>query len=148
MASRSSGKHSTGGRLRLARRHLEAMISHARATAPNEACGLLAGSGNVVQTVHCLANDRNSAVAFELTADGYLLAMALDDAGRLLGAFHSHPRSPAYPSPTDVREAYWPIITVIVSLAGAQPEARGFRIRRGDGNDEQPVVEDVVLEVI
>ena len=55
--------------------------------------------------LHCLANDRNSAVAFELTADGYLLAMALDDAGRLLGGLSLPSAQPRYPSPTDVREA-------------------------------------------
>ena len=136
------------------------MIRHARAEAPNEACGLLAGADGAVSAVHCLANARRSPAEYELTADGYLLAMDLDEAGRLLGSFHSHPCAAAYPSPSDVRLAYWPILYIIVSLAGEHPVVRAFRIRQrsGDGTDAeggQPAVnagaadvEDVELEVI
>lgn len=134
--------------LRLTREQLDAMVSHARAEAPNEACGLLAGSGGVVQAVHCLANAHSSPVRYELTAEGYLLAVQLDEAERLLGVFHSHPRSDAHPSPSDVRQAYWPIITVIVSLAGVQPVVRAFRIVRDERDEGAAVVEDVVEDVV
>lgn len=133
--------------LHVSHAHLSTMIEHARAEAPNEACGLLAGSDGVVRAVHCLANARRSPFAYELTAEGYLLAIDLDEAGQLIGAFHSHPGSQAYPSPADVAQAYWPIVTVIVSLATAQPVVRAFRIEPGAGGDGRRVTRDVVLEV-
>jgi proteasome lid subunit RPN8/RPN11 len=58
----------------------------------------------------------------------------------ILGVFHSHTHTPAYPSPTDVAQApdpEWHYI--IVSLAEDAPVVRSYRIV--DGNiAEEPVV--------
>ena len=53
----------------------------------------------------------------------------IDDEGLdLVGIYHSHVSSPAYPSRTDAEQAFWPeAIYVIVSLAGAGADVRGFR---------------------
>ena len=55
---------------------------------------------------------------------------AIEDAGLdMLGIYHSHTSSPAYPSRTDAEQAFWPdAVYVIVSLAGADPDVRGYRI--------------------
>ena len=122
------------------------MINHARASLPNEACGLLAGTGDAVTDVYCLENARHSPVSYELTGDGYRLVLELEDAGRLLAVFHSHPRSEAYPSPSDRRLAFWPIRYVLISLDDSrQPSVRVFRITkqdRLDPNEMGTVVED------
>ncbi len=102
--------------MKLTREHVETMIQHARAGLPNEACGLLAGTGDTVSAVYCLENADHSPYTYELTAEGYRLLLELDDAGTLLGVFHSHTGSPAYPSPTDRRQAFWPIRYVVISL--------------------------------
>jgi [CysO sulfur-carrier protein]-S-L-cysteine hydrolase len=48
----------------------------------------------------------------------------------IVGAYHSHPRSPAVPSPVDLREATFPdFLYVIVSLAAPHaPDVRGYRL--------------------
>ena len=51
----------------------------------------------------------------------------------IVGIYHSHPESPAYPSATDVELAFWPdAVFLICSLANRERlEVRGFRIRNG-----------------
>ncbi|MBI2874336.1 MAG: M67 family metallopeptidase [Firmicutes bacterium] len=66
----------------------------------------------------------------------------------LVGIYHSHPASPAYPSPTDVRLAYYPdAVYLIVSLSGREPEARAFRIR-DERITEIPImiVDEMIIE--
>lgn len=140
--------------LRLSCEHLDTMIRHARAEAPNEACGLLAGRNDSVSAVHCLPNACHSPVEYELTAGGYMLALDLDEAGQLLGSFHSHPRSAAYPSPVDQQKAFWPFHMVIVSLASPQPVLRAFRVQhhgrglgQADALFDRVEIEEVAIEV-
>ena len=54
----------------------------------------------------------------------------IDDAGLdLIGIYHSHVSSPAYPSRTDAEQAFWPdAVYVIVSLAGGDADMKGYRI--------------------
>jgi proteasome lid subunit RPN8/RPN11 len=62
----------------------------------------------------------------------------MDERGEeLVAVYHSHPRSPAYPSPTDRAESvdhrgeprFPGAVYVLVSLLAAEPEVRAFRIR-------------------
>ena len=56
----------------------------------------------------------------------------MDEKGEeLVAIYHSHPLSQPYPSPTDRAEAHYPdAFYVLVSLRGAEPELRAFRIIR------------------
>jgi proteasome lid subunit RPN8/RPN11 len=49
---------------------------------------------------------------------------------QIVGAYHSHPSSPAVPSPTDIAEAYYPeFVYVIVSLVNpARADVRAYRV--------------------
>ena len=50
----------------------------------------------------------------------------------VLGFYHSHPHSPAWPSATDIAEAAYPdAVHLIVSLEGSAADARLFRIDDG-----------------
>ena len=50
----------------------------------------------------------------------------------LVGVWHSHTHTDAYPSPTDVRQAVDPAwLYVLVSLRHGEPALRGYRIRDG-----------------
>ena len=57
----------------------------------------------------------------------------IDDAEEdLLAIYHSHTRSPAFPSRTDVELAFWPDAAyLIVSLASDPPDLKAFTIREG-----------------
>jgi proteasome lid subunit RPN8/RPN11 len=66
---------------------------------------------------------------------------ASDDFDReLVAVYHSHPRSPAYPSPTDRAEARWPdALYLLVSLRWGEPEVYAYRIDDG-AVTEVPIV--------
>ncbi len=122
--------------MRLSQAHINTMIQHAQAEAPNEACGVLEGVGDTVAAVHCLENADHSPYTYELTPAGYLRLAELDDAERLLAVFHSHLVTAAYPSPTDRSKAFWPVRYVLVSLQDSvHPSVRIFRISKRDPLD-------------
>ncbi len=56
-----------------------------------------------------------------------------------LAIYHSHTASEAYPSPTDVRLAFWPeAFYILVSLMDPeQPAVRAFRIADGQVSEEE-----------
>ena len=113
----------------------DALVEHARAEAPLECCGLLIGSAGRIDESCPAGNTRGSEVAFLVDPAAHFAAIRKARAsGRaVVGAYHSHPRSPAVPSPTDIREANDPDpLQVIVSLAEPdRPVVRADRI--GDG---------------
>lgn len=112
----------------------EAMIAHARAEAPLEACGILGGRGGQVLHFYPARNAERSPVRYTVHPEDQLqILLDMERQGEeLWGIFHSHPNSEAYPSETDVRYAYYPeAYYVIASLAGPVPVLRAFRIVGG-----------------
>jgi proteasome lid subunit RPN8/RPN11 len=123
----------------------EELISHAVADLPNECCGMIAGRDGLATSVHRATNTEASPFMYVMDPREQLELMdAIDEAGEdLLAIYHSHTRSAAYPSRTDVELAFFgQTIYVIVSLADAEaPEIRAFHLRR-----DQPA-ESAVFEV-
>jgi proteasome lid subunit RPN8/RPN11 len=125
----------------------EAIVEHARQEFPNECCGLLAGRGARVERVFRGSNVDRSPYTYRLDPQEQLqFFKAIDAEGlELLGIYHSHTQSAAYPSRTDVARAFYPDAAyVIVSLrngaaAGDDPEVRAFRIRDGQVTEEELV---------
>jgi proteasome lid subunit RPN8/RPN11 len=124
----------------------QALIAHARAELPNEACGLIAGTapaeaGGAATRWHPTRNRAASPLRYEVHPEDVLRAvLEFDDAGEVIWAIvHSHVRSPARPSTTDVAGAFYPdALYVVVSLApeDADPvtgveSVRGWRIVDG-----------------
>jgi [CysO sulfur-carrier protein]-S-L-cysteine hydrolase len=116
-----------------------AIVEDARRALPNEACGIVVGDaawadgGRPLRWVP-LANAHASPFRYSIEPEALLaLTIALDDAGEAIWAIsHSHPTSPAEPSPTDIREAYYPeALQLVVSLADAEPTLRAWRIADG-----------------
>ncbi len=129
--------------MRIGRDLLDQIIQHARAEAPNECCGMVASENGRAVEVYPAVNAAASPLRYEIEpADQYRIEMAIDDAGRDLGAiYHSHTRSEPYPSQTDVNLAFHPhALYVIVGLASDEPDVRAYRIVDGR-------IEDAVLEV-
>lgn len=120
------------------------MIAHARAEFPNEACGLLATSGDRVVRVYLLRNAEASPVHYKIDAGEQLRVMLeIEDSGWEMGAiWHSHTHTRAYPSATDIRLAFFPdAFYIIVSLADDdKPDVRAFQIIDG-------AVEERTLEI-
>jgi proteasome lid subunit RPN8/RPN11 len=130
--------------LKLCKSQVEEIIEHAHAEAPLEACGLLTGRDASVERVYAMKNADKSPVSYRLDPEEqYRVFVETEDNGRgLIGIYHSHPDSEAYPSPRDVDMAYYPeAIYVIVSLTGrGAPHMRAFRIRDGVIEEEQIMV--------
>ena len=126
-------------RLTLAQYH--AIVAHCYDGLPNEACGLLAGPveglsepvGPVSEVYPC-DNSAESARAYTVDSEQHFRAMrdAQTRDEELIGVWHSHTHTDAYPSDTDVNEAREPTwIYVIVSLKQPEPVMRAYRIRDG-----------------
>lgn len=121
------------------------MVDHCLAGLPEEACGLLGGTPDPADAI-VLYPTRNVAASAKLyTVDPLEHLKADRDAeGRgleLLGVFHSHTHTEAYPSPTDVAQAPDPgWHYVLVSLRYADPVVRSFRIVDGTIEEEEVVV--------
>ena len=119
---------------------VERLVMHARAEDPNEACGLIVGDraaadGGVPLRFEPTRNRAASPYRYEIHPDDLLrLTIATDDADEVFWAIvHSHVRSPAYPSPTDVGLALYPdALYILVSLAEAEPALGAYRIVDGE----------------
>jgi proteasome lid subunit RPN8/RPN11 len=102
----------------------DAIVAHARAALPNEACGLIIGdrpaaNGGVALRWMPTRNRAASPYRYEIDSDDLLRAtIDTDDADEVFWAIvHSHVASPARPSPTDIGLAFYPdALYVLVSL--------------------------------
>jgi proteasome lid subunit RPN8/RPN11 len=122
--------------MRIAQDVIHLVVAHAREAAPFECCGLLIGHGDDIVSA---VRTRNIA---EQPERRFLIDPADHICGRrearvrgldVVGFYHSHPRSPAEPSPTDRADAAYPDhLHAIVSLAGDAPEVRIFRLEAGN----------------
>lgn len=119
--------------LELSSSDLNAMVTHALAGVPNEVCGLVAGEfgGDVVEVVYPCRNAEQSPIVYTLDPLDHLRADR--DAERrgleIIGVYHSHTHTEAYPSPTDVARAPDPAWHyILVSLRDEEPVVRSFRI--------------------
>ena len=116
------------------------MVAHAREDIPNECCGILAGQDGRVVKLYRMSNVEASPFRFSMDP-GEIVKVdqeAGDNGWDLLAIYHSHTRSEAYPSDTDVRIAggtseLWPEVQyALVSLMNADnPQVRFFRINAG-----------------
>ena len=127
--------------MKISRAHRDELIAHAREEAPNECCGYMRLRDGSVEEVFRAVNERKSPYGYELDHRSLFAANDLDDDGFGVAIYHSHPRSPAEPSQTDINLAQYPGWRyLIVSLAG-EPEVRVWRIADGRVEEEELVVE-------
>jgi proteasome lid subunit RPN8/RPN11 len=121
------------------REQWDELIAHARESDPNECCGYASARDGRVEQLFRAENLRNSPYGYELDARSLLAANELDEEGFEVAIYHSHPRSPAEPSQTDINLAHYPHWRyVIISLAG-DPVVRAWRI--SDGKVEEEAVD-------
>jgi proteasome lid subunit RPN8/RPN11 len=125
---------------RLSRSLHDELVEWARRGYPNEACGILSAErshdeGGAASEFHALTNAAASPYRYLIDPREQLrLMLDLDDADRVVwGIFHSHVRSPAEPSPTDIGLAFYAeSLYLLCSLADMEsPVVRAWRIRDG-----------------
>lgn len=123
---------------------VDEMMAHAQAEAPNECCGLLSGKEGVVSEIDKIGNlpsDNPAIVDLKVPPDRrfrYVMdpkeqleafKKMRKNGTELLAIYHSHPHSPAYPSATDVRLAFYTdVYYIIISLEKEKPVVSAFRI--------------------
>ena len=120
--------------LSLTKEQLQQMIAHVDSHAPLEACGLLAGIDSKVETVFEVTNQAQSAVRFVMDPIEQLNAFEwIESNGQeLIGIFHSHPTGPETVSPTDIADAAYAVVYVILARVDNDWRARGFWIKDGE----------------
>jgi proteasome lid subunit RPN8/RPN11 len=134
---------------------VQQLVDHARREDPNEACGVIIGDRNAAEGGRALGFEatRNKAASpylYEIHPDDLLrLTIETDDADRVIWAIvHSHTHTPARPSPTDIRQAFYPeALYILVSLApdeadptSGAPSIRAWRILDGDVHEVELAV--------
>jgi proteasome lid subunit RPN8/RPN11 len=127
--------------MELDRVFFDEMVEHGLAAFPNEACGLLAGKEGRPVRFFPMTNRDASPVSYRLDPKEQLHAFQeMDDEGwELLGIFHTHTHSEAYPSETDRQQAFYPEAAYLVmSLSDrANPVLRAFKIADGQVEEEE-----------
>ena len=120
--------------------HRDAIVATCVRALPNEGCGLLLGTPDgTVTDVVASPNVADSAKLYEIDSRVLLRAYRRSEEEGLavLGVFHSHTHSEAYPSPTDVAQAPDPEWHyVLVSLRDVPTVIRSFRIENGEIDEE------------
>jgi [CysO sulfur-carrier protein]-S-L-cysteine hydrolase len=121
--------------VRIAGELIDEIVAHAREEAPNECCGLIAGADGRASRLFRARNSEASPFRYVVDPRDQIRIMGeIEAAGQeLVAIYHSHTRSAAYPSQTDVNLAEgWPDpLYLICSVAGEAPEVRAFAIRDG-----------------
>ncbi len=120
------------------------IVGHCLSGLPDEACGLLGGDPATGAVARCYPtrNLAASAKLYEVDPGQHLRADRDAEANgmAIIGVFHSHTHTDAYPSPTDVAQAPDPgWHYVLVSLRDSHPMLRSYRIV-GGRIDEEPVI--------
>jgi [CysO sulfur-carrier protein]-S-L-cysteine hydrolase len=121
--------------MRIAQSLIDEMVAHAREDLPNECCGLVGGADGVAQTVYRARNEFASPFSYRVDGKDQYRIIEKEMRGRgeeLLAIYHSHTKSPAYPSQTDLNEAVnWPEqVYLIVSLADLEaPEVKAYWLK-------------------
>lgn len=111
------------------------MINHAEEVSPKEACGIIAKAGTddwkAVQ-IYEMKNVENTAIGYSMDPKEQLaVERTMRERGQqMLGIYHSHTASEAFPSPVDIRHAISSdIVYVLISLQShAEPKVRSFQI--------------------
>ncbi len=121
------------------------ITEHAIREFPNEACGILSGSQGRVEKVYEMTNTDKSPQTFFMDAKEQLRVMKeiRNKGEEMIGIYHSHVASEAYPSSHDVELALYPEVSyVIISIKNKKsPSVRSFKIVEGKISEEELEIE-------
>ena len=133
--------------LKIARGHVDAMIAHAHADHPDEACGVIigaAGSDQPTRLVQMINADRSPTFFRFDPGEQFRLYQEMDgNDEEVVVVYHSHTATQAYPSRTDISLAAEPqahYVLVSTAESGNQDgpvELRSYRILDGVVTEEE-----------
>ena len=127
--------------LTLPKQIIDDIVAQAQEEAPNECCGIIAGKDGRATKLFQARNDEASPYRYNVdTEDLFRIYRECEENDwEFLVIYHSHTASEAYPSPTDIRLAFWPeAYYVLISLQDAErPVVRAFRILDGAVTEEE-----------
>ena len=124
--------------LRMKKEHADHMVAHSLQEDPNECCGILTGSHDVVSKAYRITNTAKSPYRYLMDPQEQLNVMLESERSgqEILAFYHSHTHSAAYPSQTDVRMAQqsgWlgdDVFYVLVSLEDKEnPAIHAFHVQ-------------------
>lgn len=128
--------------LTLTKSQLSVVLKHCTEEYPQEACGLLLGRGGKVEEVFTMNNIKKSSTQYLIDPRQQfrIFEKMRREKKELVGIYHSHSATSAYPSVKDKEMAFYPKASyLIVSLRDfSNPEVRSFKIREG-GIDEEKI---------
>jgi len=123
----------------------EELVAHCRRQYPKEACGVLAGQQGRITRLYPMRNVEDSPIGYSMDPKEQLqVEKAMRQAGQqMVGVYHSHTASEAYPSSVDVSLAISPDISyVLVSLKKPDaPVIKSYRIE-----DSRVLAEELRLD--
>lgn len=119
----------------ISRELADQMVAHCTSCYPDEACGILAGTGNRATKVYTMLNAEPSPVSYYMDpGEQFRVMKELRQEGlTMVAIFHSHPQSPAYPSVKDVSLAFYQdVVYLIIGLTNHDaPEIKAYTIADG-----------------
>lgn len=127
--------------LYLSKKQSDELIEHSEKESPNEVCGILAGREGKVEKIYRMINTDKSSKTFLMDPKEQLKVMKEIRSLELemIGIYHSHSQTEAYPSAHDVRLAFYPEVSyVIVSIKDKdKPNIKSFKIVEGKITEEE-----------
>ena len=118
----------------------DAIVAHARADHPDEACGIVAGpeGSDRAERFVPMLNAARSPTFYQFDSmDLYRLDREMDDRGEEpVIVYHSHTATEAYPSRTDVSYAGYPGAHYVLVSTAEEFQFRSFRIVDGEITEE------------
>lgn len=114
-------------KIRLTESDKKVLSEHSENQKPNEACAILFGKDNQVSELFLAENIEESPVNFTISNEQLIEAYKIAEEKQLevIGIFHSHPNSDAFPSNTDMKFMQSnPVVWIIYS--GINKNFRAF----------------------
>ena len=123
--------------------HWEKMKAEVSSRNLEEACGLIAGKGNIAKLVVPITNILHDLHRFRMDPEEQLKAFLLaeENGWEILAIYHSHPYGIYQPSATDFSEVTFPgIVYLIWYQIGNTWNCRGYLMISTEKADEVPVI--------
>jgi len=133
----------------LSKKQINYIIEHVKREYPKEACGIIVGTNFKIKKIYRMKNisEKPEICYFmDIKEQFKIFKRIRNQSLELLGIYHSHTHSEAYPSSRDVEMAYYDnVIYLIVSLSNyAKPNINAYKIRYGKIKKEQIEVREVL----